>query len=512
MRSRLSRLSTRQRHQPSMTALTYLPWKRPAAYDNLPFVRDEQHELTYAEFAHWVTAVAEQFADHGVRPGSVVAVMLPNRVELLVALVAAWRLGAAATLVNAAFTATEADHQINDADAVLVVNEGDAAPNGNRPSLYVDELRRIPHGRMVPPAHTAASDIALLIYTSGTTGSPKGVMLGHGNIAAMTSMIVTSLRITQRDHSLLVLPLYHVNALCVSFLAPLLAGGQLSVLDRFHPQEFLTAIERLRPTYFSAVPANYALLVSQPAEARADTSSLRFAVCGSAPASPELIAAAEQRFGFTVIEGYGLTEGTCASTCTPLDGPRKPGTVGVPLPGQRVAIMSPEGELLPAGQRGEVVIQGPNVMAGYHNRPDETAETLSDGWLRTGDVGILDGDGHLRLVDRIKDMIIRGGENLHPQEVESVLQSHPAVLEAAVVGAPHDVYGEVPVAYVAPSPGTKVDTTDLLALCATHLTEIKIPVALHIVSALPKSPVGKINKPALRALQPGIQATIPDGV
>jgi len=495
-----------------MTALTYLPWKRPAAYDNLPCVRDEQHELSYAEFAYRVVAAAEQFADHDVRPGSVVAVMLPNRVELLVALVAAWRLGATASPVNPAFTATEADYQINDAGAALVVNSGDTAPDGGRPSIGVDELRRVPRGRMIPPPRTAADDIALLIYTSGSTGHPKGVMLSHGNIAAMASMIVTGLGITQQDHCLLILPLYHVNAICVSFLAPMLAGGRLSVLDRFRPREFLTAIERLRPTYFSAVPTIYALLVSQPAEARADTSSLRFAVCGSAPTSPELIAAVEERFGFALIEGYGLTEGTCGSTCSPLGGPRKPGTVGVPLPGQRLAIMSPGGELLPPGQRGEVVVQGPNVMVGYLNRPEATAEVLGDGWLHTGDVGVLDEDGYLRLVDRIKDMIICSGENLYPQEIESVLQSHPAVVEAAVVGAPDELYGEVPVAYVATWPGTKVDAADLLALCATHLTKIKVPVALHVADTLPKNPVGKIDKPRLRARQPRIQATTRDGL
>jgi long-chain acyl-CoA synthetase len=489
-----------------MTALSYLPWKRPAAYDNLPCVRDEQHELTYAEFAYWVVAAAEQFADHGVRRGSVVAVMLPNQVELLVALVAAWRLGATATPVNPAFTATEADYQINDAGAALVVNEGSTARDAGRPSIGVYELRRLPRGRMMPTAGTAAGDIALLIYTSGSTGRPKGVMLSHGNLAAMASMIVTGLRITRRDHCLLVLPLYHVNAICVSFLAPLLAGGQLSVLGAFRPREFLTTIERLRPTYFSAVPASYALLVSQAADVRADTGSLRFAVCGAAPVSPELIATAEERFGFAIVEGYGLTEGTCASACSPPGGPRKPGTVGVPLPGQRVAIMGPSGDLLPAGHSGEVVLQGPNVMAGYLNRPEATAEALRGGWLHTGDIGVLDEDGYLRLVDRIKDVIICGGENLYPKEIESVLQSHPAVQEAAVVGAPHEVYGEVPVAYVATWPGTEVDTADLLALCATHLTKIKIPVAMHAADTLPKNSIGKIDKPTLRALQPRIQA------
>jgi acyl-CoA synthetase (AMP-forming)/AMP-acid ligase II len=495
-----------------MTALTYLPWQRPAAYDNLPCVRDERHALTYAEFGYRVTAAAEQFADHGVRPGSVVAVMLPNRLEQLVALVAAWRLGAVATPVNPLFTPTEANYQINDAGAALVVNSGGIAPDAGRPSLGVDELRHIPRGRMLPTAPTAAADIALLIYTSGTTGRPKGVMLSHGNIAAMASMIATHLRITKRDHCLLVLPLDHVNAICVSFLAPLLAGGQLSVLGRFRPRDFLTAIERLRPTYFSAVPTIYARLLSQPADVRADTRSLRFGICGSAPTSPGLVAAAEERFGFTIIEGYGLTEGTCASTCDPLEGPRKPGTVGVPLPGQRVAIMSPRGELLPAGHSGEVVIQGPNVMAGYLNRPEATAEALGGGWLHTGDIGVLDEDGYLRLVDRIKDMIICGGENLYPQEIESVLQSHPAVLEAAVVGAPDQVYGEVPVAYVTTWPGTEVDAADLLALCATHLTRIKIPAALHVTDTLPKNPIGKIDKPMLRARQPPIQVTTRDTV
>ena len=164
-------------------------------------------------------------------------------------------------------------------------------------------------------------------------------------------------------------------------------------------------------------------------------------------------AAAEQRFGFPLVEGYGLTEGTCVSTLNPVDGPRKVGTVGLPLPGQRVAVMAPDGTLLPPGERGEVVIQGANVMRGYLGRPDATAESLGDGWLHTGDVGVLDEDGYLRLVDRIKDMIIRGGENLYPKEIEAELHAHPAVLEAAVVGAAHDLLGEVPVAYVSFKPG-----------------------------------------------------------
>lgn len=480
-------------------SLTHLPWRRPDSYDTRPCVGDEQQELSYAEFDDRVEAVAEQFAEHGVGAGSVVAIMLANRVELLVSLVAAWRVGAAATPVNPVFTAVEADYQIADSGAVLVVNSGPDAPDGGRPALAVDDLRLTPKGAVLPAAVTAPEDRALLIYTSGSTGRPKGVVLDHANVGAMIASISEHLEITGDDHCLLVLPLFHVNAICVSFLSTLRAGGRLSVLRRFQPKDFLAAVERLRPTFFSAVPTIYAHLVGLPAELTYDTSSVRLAICGAAPAAEELLAAVESRFGFPVVEGYGLTEGSCASTSTPLGGRRRPGTVGVALPGQRVAVMAEDGTLLPPGGRGEIVIQGDNVMRGYLGRPEETAETLRGGWLHTGDVGVLDEDGYLRIVDRIKDMIIRGGENLYPKEIESVLHQHPAVQEAAVVGAPHAMYGEVPVAFVAAYPEHPLDVDELRTLCAERLTKVKNPVAVHVLDSLPKNPVGKIDKPALRA-------------
>jgi long-chain acyl-CoA synthetase len=491
-----------------VTTLDYLPWLRPAAYDDRPCVRDDARELTYAEFGSWVDAVAEQFAEYGVTRGSVVAIMLPNRVELLVAMVAAWRLGAAATPINPVFTANEADYQIDDAQAVVVVNSGLDAPHAGRPAIAVDQLRRTRQGaRPLPEPTTAPDDTALLIYTSGSTGRPKGVILSHANIGAMASMMAERIGITGEDHCLLVLPLFHVNAICVSFLTPMSVGGQLSVLSRFHATQFLEAVERLRPTYFSAVPTIYAHLLANAGDPPPDTSSVRFAICGAAPASKELLEATEERFGFPLLEGYGLTEGTCASTANPSQGPRKLGTVGVALPGQTVAVMQPDGSLAPIGERGEVVIKGPNVMQGYLNRPEATADALGDGWLHTGDVGILDEDGYLRIVDRIKDMIIRGGENLYPKEIESVLHSHPSVMEAAVIGAPHDLYGEVPIAYVACFPGTVVSEDELTALCRENLTKIKVPVEIHVRDELPKNAVGKIDKPTLRALLPAIANT-----
>ena len=205
--------------------LGYLPWERPASWDDRPCVRDEREALTYAEFAERVEAAAEQFAEHGVGSGDVVAVMLPNRVELLVCLVAAWRLGATATPLNPVFTATEADYQIGDADAALVVNAGAGAPTGARPAIAVDDLRRTRHGKPLPDPATEPDDLALLIYTSGSTGRPKGVMLTHANLAAMAQMMGQALDVTGEDHCLLVLPLFHVNAICVSFLTPDLGRG-----------------------------------------------------------------------------------------------------------------------------------------------------------------------------------------------------------------------------------------------------------------------------------------------
>jgi long-chain acyl-CoA synthetase len=242
------------------------------------------------------------------------------------------------------------------------------------------------------------------------------------------------------------------------------------------------------------------MLTSMPEAETADTSSLRLVVCGAAPMPPELIARVEDVLGVALVEGYGLSEGSCASTLNPFDGVRKPGTVGLPLPGQEVRVVDQLGNPVPQGERGEIVIRGANVMRGYLNRPEDTAKTIIDGWLHTGDVGIFDEDGYLRIVDRIKDMIIRGGENIYPKEIETVLYSSEAVLEAAVVGQADDVLGEVVVAYVSVRPGATVTVEELEALSAERLAKYKRPVAIELLDELPKNPVGKIDKPALREL------------
>ncbi|WP_369167535.1 class I adenylate-forming enzyme family protein [Streptomyces sp. R28] len=423
-----------------------------------------------------------------------VALLLPNTVDFVVVLFAAWRLGAVVTPVNPALTEPEVRHQLGDADAMVVVT---AEPSPLAGAVTVAELAAGPEDTAAPK--TDADTLALLIYTSGSTGRPKGVMLDHANLAAMAGMMIGAARLSETDHSLLILPLFHVNGIVVGVLSPLLAGGQVTVAGRFRAETFFDQVATVRPTCFSAVPAIYAMLTELPDTASPDTSSVRFAACGAAPMPPALIERFERRYGIPILEGYGLSEGTCASTTNPLDGPRKPGTVGLPLPGQQVAVMDPQGRIMPAGATGEVVVRGPNVMRGYLGRPEETARTLVDGWLHTGDVGRLDEDGYLILVDRIKDMIIRGGENIYPKEIETVLGDHPDVLEAAVVGAADERLGEVPVAFVALRTGATADTGDLLEHCRTRLARFKVPTGITLVDRLPRNPVGKTDKPALRA-------------
>lgn len=473
----------------------YLPWNLAGDFGSAPALRDDHDALDHRGLDARTEAFADQLRDRGIGAGDVIAVMLPNRIELLIAIFGAWRLGAVVTVVNPAFTASEAAYQLEDSGARLAIAENrDDLPI---PTLDVSEMRTEATSP-VEPHPLQLHDLAFLIYTSGSTGRPKGVMLDHANVEAMTSQIVDHAELTAADHCLLFLPLFHANALMVSAIPPLRVGGQVSILRSFSPTTFFDEVERLRPTYFSGVPAVFAMLTALPAEVQPDTSSLRFVVCGAAPVSAELLEACQRRYGFELIEGYGLTEATCGSAINPLHGVRKLGTVGPAVDGQQIRIVDEDGDDQPPGEPGEILIAGPTVMRGYLGRPEETAETVVDGWLHTGDVGTLDGDGYLSIVDRIKDMIIRGGENLYPKEIEAVIGGVDGVLESAVVGRPDGVMGEVPVAHVVTHPDATVTEEQILDHCRQHLMRVKVPVEVHLVAELPRNPVGKIDKPALR--------------
>jgi long-chain acyl-CoA synthetase len=495
--------------------LDYLPWYPDNAADRRPRLTDPRLSLTGVDLDARVAGAAEHLADLGVRRGSTVAAVLPNRAELVITLYAAWRLGAAFTPVNPTFTPSETRRQIDDSGATVVVADDRLADDGpDSPFIHrfgralvvpVSDLRPVPFfpDRLAEP-DTHRDDTAMIVYTSGSTGQPKGVQLTHANIDAMSASQEDVVHMDRQTHALLALPLFHVNALLASIIAPFRAGGRTTVMERFDPVAFATAVTTERPTYFSAVPAIFAYLLNLPDTlpdgTRPDFSSLDYAICGAAPASIELLRAFEQRFGTRVITGYGLTEGACVSTVMRPDDEPRAGSVGRALPGQEIRIDDGHGGGAPAGTPGEVLIRGANVMAGYLGRPEETAATVVDGWLHTGDVGVLDDAGYLTLVDRLKDIIIRGGENLYPSEIEAVICTHPAVSEAAVVGRPHDVLTEVPVAYVTLRTGEDAAGEELLRHAGAHLAKVKWPADLLVLDDLPRNPVGKVDKPALREL------------
>jgi long-chain acyl-CoA synthetase len=479
--------------------LPALPDLRATENPSGPAVADDYADLNNSQFLAAVQRAAASLRGKGVSAGDVVAIMLPNTASFVVALFGAWRIGAAVTPINPSLIPAEVSYQVSDAAAKVVIAQTATSFDPGAPVVNTDALDG---GEPTPGLLNAPqypdSALALLIYTSGTTGRPKGVMLDHANLNAMCGAVIDGFKMTRDDHSLLILPLFHVNGIVVGTLSPLLAGGRATVAGRFKVDTFFDRIEQSRATYFSAVPTIYTMLCGLPASVKPDTSSLRFAVCGAAPASVELLEAFESRYGIPIIEGYGLSEGSCASTVNPLTGKRKAGTVGLPLSGQTIRLVDASGNPVPDGEAGEVVIKGANVMRGYLNRPEETAKTVVDGWLHTGDVGRFDEDGYLVLVDRAKDMIIRGGENIYPREIEAVVHGLPQIAEAAVVGRAHPVYGEEPVLFVSLHPEGTLDTDAIREHLRESLSKYKLPVEITIMDDLPKNAVGKIDKPTLR--------------
>lgn len=462
-------------------------------------VQDRSRALSSAELDRSVERAAGRLHSAGVTRGDTVALILPNSVEFVVAMFAAWRLGASVTPVSPTLTPTEVAYQLDDCHARLAVTSVELREKVPLTVESIDDL--LEGGEPAPPMpEPQPDDVALVIYTSGTTGRPKGVMLSHANALAMAGQAAQGLEMDSDTRTLLVLPLFHVNGIMVSTLAPLLAGGSMVIEKRFDPTTFFELVGESRATFFSAVPTIYAILQSVTPPTADQISSLKYVVCGAAPASVELLTATERLLGVPVLEGYGLSEGSCASALNPLRGVRKAGTVGPVIPGQRIRIVDPDGRPQEPGEIGEIVIAGPTVMLGYLGRDDETRRTIVDGWLHTGDLGRLDADGYLTVVDRLKDMIIRGGENIYPKEIENATLSLPGVTAAAVVGRPDPVLGERPVLYLSTTPEFALDSAAIIESLGRSLSKYKLPSDVVFLDPLPTNAVGKIDKPRLREL------------
>ena len=476
-----------------------------------------EHSFTQIDAAS--DAVAAALADVPIARGDRVALYCPNVVEFVISYLGIVKAGGVVVPVNLLIQPAEIRYVLEDAGVRCVIYHGALADRvaAVRPDLALD-----PHwvcigaGAVEPgdgdfsdllrcelpvptPQLDPARDLAAILYTSGTTGHPKGAMLSHHNLVSNTYSVKAALRLRQgKDRLLVVLPMFHSFAATVGMLTPALHGLCMVPVIRFDPALVSESIAQTQATVFLGVPSMYNLILRLDDAQAGHWRSIRLGVAGGAAMPVELLQRFEQRFGFPIVEGDGPTECSPVTCVNPPDGVRKPGSVGLPVPDVGFAILDDAGNAMPDGEIGEICVRGPNVMQGYWNLPEATAETFVGEWLRTGDLGYIDADGYIFMVDRKKDMVIVNGMNVYPRMVEEVLYQHPGVLEAAVVGEPHPSHGEIVVAHVVARDAVDLDDRELKAFCREQLGQHQMPRRFVMHESLPKNATGKILKRELR--------------
>ncbi len=462
--------------------------------------------VSYASLRDQVFAMADSLAALGIQPGERIATVLPNGLPAIVSFLAASIAGTAAPL-NPGYRQDEFAFYLEDTSAKILLCPPDGAADARKAaegkvpvhSLEMDEkgvvrIAGAPNGRKSAAAHPEG--VALVLHTSGSTGRPKRVPIRHRNLAASAVNIVNHYKFTGDDVALCAMPLFHVHGLVASTISTLLAGGTVVVPSKFNPLSFWRTVRDCNVTWYSAVPTIHSLLLARAGDERPEGSErLRFIRSCSAALPPEMMAKMESLFGAPVLEAYGMTEASHQMASNPQPpSARKPGSVG-PGTGVKIGIMDGKGNLLATGERGEVVIQGPNVVDGYENNPEANAASFTNGWFRTGDQGYLDSDGYLVLTGRIKELINRGGEKIAPREIDEVLLAHPSIAEAVAFGVPHPTWGEeVAAAVVLKEPQTEAQ---LLAYCKDRLADFKRPKKFYIVETIPRTATGKIQRGAV---------------
>jgi long-chain acyl-CoA synthetase len=508
--------------------------------------------MTYAALSDAVDRFAAALHELGVRKGDRVALILPNCPQNVIAFFAILRLGAIVVQHNPLFTSPEFHHQLTDSGAtvaivydgayarlaeaqpgtalqhVIVTSLADYLPSGKRLALHLpfgsvrekreqlvadippdadvlnfSRMLRSSNARLPADPVVPEQDLALLQYTGGTTGLPKGAMLTHRNLVANAYQASSWDPEMQRGHEtiLAALPIFHVYGLTMCLTMNMLAAGTLVLLPTFELGLLFSAIDKYRPTIFPGVPPMYDLIVRSRRTGRHDLSSIRTCVSGAMRLPPETVKKFEQVTGGRLVEGYGLTESSPVALANPLNENARAGTIGLPMPGTDVRIIDVDDPTheVPVGAAGELFVRGPQVFAGYWNQPEETAEMLSDGWLHTGDVAVMDDDGFVTIVDRKRDVILASGFSIFPSEIEDVLLEHPAVAECAVVGVPHFYRGETVKAYVVFAHGSTASEDELRAFCAYKLVAYKVPTQFEFRTDLPRNVIGKVLRRVLRA-------------
>lgn len=462
--------------------------------------------LTWGDLRTEAASIASKLAGMGLSKGDSVALMLPNSRQGILCLFGVLYGGFRAAVINLVAGAEAMGYALSHSDAVVVLvgenqvnllTAATAAHDVHARTVVVGQSIAWPDSTPYGPlADLKASDHALLMYTSGTTGRPKGVLHTHASLLAGGWTTVLAHDLSPRDRGLCVLPIYHINGLCVTIMGPLIAGGSVVVCEKFSASRFWAICAEQEVTWFSVVPTIISHLLHGDADPDAATKArIRFGRSASSALAVETHSAFEQRFGIPIVETMGLTETAAQILSNPLPpGLRKIGSPGKAY-GNEVAILSPELEPLGAGIEGEIAIRGPNVMLEYYKNPEATQATFTDtGWLRTGDLGKIDADGYVFVTGRLKELIIKGGENIAPREVDEVLYTHTDVVEAAAFARPCASYGERVEAAVRLRDGATVAQSELLALCMEKLGKFKCPDVIHILDDLPKGPSGKIQR------------------
>jgi long-chain acyl-CoA synthetase len=473
-----------------------------------PALRMDEFHLSFEEFRDAALRVAAGLRSRGVEPGDRVGMVLPNVLSFPIVFYGALLSGAAVVPMNPLLKAREIEYYLRDSGArIVVAGEQSAEPATEAArAVGVDAVTVGPAApeelmapeRLMTPADRADDDTAVILYTSGTTGQPKGAELTHAslNSNARTTQ-ETLLEATPDDVIMGCLPLFHVFGLTCSLNAGVLAGASLTLIPRFHGGKALSVIERDGVTIFQGVPTMFSAMLHQPDPASRDMSSLRLCVSGGSAMPVEVMRSFEETFGCIVLEGYGLSETSPVASFNHPHAVRKPGSIGTPIRGVEMRLVDDEGGNVTRGDVGEIAIRGENLMKGYWNRPEDTAKSIPDGWFRTGDLARQDEDGYFFIVDRKKEMIIRGGYNIYPREIEEALYEHPAVAEAACVGIAHPDLGEEVAAAVALKPGASAEVDELREFVKARVAAYKYPRHVWLVDALPKGPTGKILRRAV---------------
>jgi long-chain acyl-CoA synthetase len=476
-----------------------------AAHGERTAIKLDDIEVSYAQLDEATARVAGIVADRGAAPGDRVAVMLPNVPYFPVVYYGILRAGAAVVPMNVLLKGREVAFYVGDPEAKLLfawhdfadaAREGAADAGAELIVVKPGEFEQLVAGAQPERelVDREGDDTAVLLYTSGTTGTPKGAELTHDNLLSNTRVAASLGPLTADDVVLGALPFFHVFGQTCGLNATMSAGGLLTLVPRFDATKALEVIQRDRVTIFQGVPTMFGAILHHERRDDYDTGSLRLCMSGGSAMPVEVMRGFERALDCKVLEGYGLSETSPVASFNHRDRERKPGSIGTPVEGVEMKVVDDDGNEVPQGEPGEIVIRGPNVMKGYWKRPDATAEAIRGGWFHTGDVATVDEDGYFFIVDRKKDMIIRGGYNVYPREIEEVLYEHPAVQEAAVVGVPDERMGEEVTAAVVLKQGEHVDADDLRDYVRDRVAGYKYPRRIWFVDELPKGPTGKILK------------------